>query len=440
MISAQDVPAEILVETIKRDRTKKFKRTKQALEDAPAEILAETIVHNRGRTKKKIKHTTLAVVGRESDNESVFFDSLIVREVNNRRIDDTEHKLVLDGTFTAIANKRRIGDTEHKLDLVGAISAICVSPDGTTVVTGHKYGMIIVWTVPSWERSEPALDDMDEVGTDIKELACSCDGILGALFEEEHVILWDIKSEKCLYKWTINVNDPSCPAFSFAGPHFAYMSKDYRDEPHILLFNCDTKRKKLVKKSFLATLGVDDISTLAFCGARLAIGSGSGVVNLLGIRNLKSITLVGSLHGHSARVSAVAARTDGTRLAAGYADGTIRIWCLTTTSRLLHVFQTHDSRVDYLTFLRDDITLASSNIDSRAARLFDLWGTPYPSFGLTVIVLPRVLSSSKSILRNDKTRKAPFLRTFPSNKRYFSCPWLISHFTSHARRCKIQSL
>lgn len=343
------------VEAHKRNAKRLLEATQDALSSAPkdilkvvpSEILAETVVHLRDR--KKVKRTTLVVFG--NDPVVGHSGSLIVKEVDNSN-----------------------GDSVIEEQNFGPFLDICVSPDGTTVVSGHHGGKIVVWKVHSWkprtlvesyDDDDDSDDDDDDDDDELQALACSCNGILGATYNK-CVILWDIESGDRLHRCDTNVS--FCPVFS--GPHFFYMSfeNDDRSKTLINILDCEKKLPVGLIKEDHASLGVDDITSMAFSGPLLAVGSRTGV-DLLEIQDFQSITRVHSLRGHTDRVTAVAANSDGTRLAAGCGDGTIRIWCVTTES-CLHVFHGHE-HVDHLTFLLDDITVASANIIGGDARFWD---------------------------------------------------------------------
>ena len=321
-----------------------YSAPKEILKDVPSEILAETLVHIRERTKR-FKRTTLAVFGDDGYADG----RLIVKEVNIRNGNS--------------------GDTIETVVGVncGTVLDICVSPDGTTVASGHSSGLIKVWKVNSWD-ARTIFNGRDADGTVliVEELACSCNGILGALFDRNIIMLWGIESGRCLYKREIS--GPICPVFSNDGHHFACMSLDDDDRRVINVIDCNTKQHVGNIQENHASLGVDDIRIVTFCGSLLAVGSRTGV-DLLDIQDFQSITRVHSFRGHTDRVTAIVANTDGTRLASSSADGTVRVWCVTTES-CLHVFQGHEDAVAYLTFLQDDITLAAV-IFGGAARFWD---------------------------------------------------------------------
>ena len=95
-------------------------------------------------------------------------------------------------------------------------------------------------------------------------------------------------------------------------------------------------------------------------GTTLASGSRDGTVKL---RDVKAGTLQRTLEAHPEDVYAVAFSPDGKRLATGGGDRTIRLWDL-RTARVLRTLEGHGDIVRSVAFAPDQQTLASAGVDN----------------------------------------------------------------------------
>ncbi|KAI9189314.1 beta transducin [Blastocladiella emersonii ATCC 22665] len=103
---------------------------------------------------------------------------------------------------------------------------------------------------------------------------------------------------------------------------------------------------------------------------RLAVSPALQSVVVWDTKKAESVT-VWHEEGNTAEVSCIARAPDGTTYAAGYTDGTIRVWSLTAGTTPLHWFQGHQSAVTALTFDPQGTTLASGSQDTNIV-LWDL--------------------------------------------------------------------
>ena len=81
-------------------------------------------------------------------------------------------------------------------------------------------------------------------------------------------------------------------------------------------------------------------------------------------------TLVQAFYGHAAAVNTIAFNWDGSLLASGSSDNTVRLWN-TTTGQLLNTLAGHTGYAESLAFSPDGRRLVSSGEDSSVR----LWGT-----------------------------------------------------------------
>jgi WD40 repeat protein len=71
--------------------------------------------------------------------------------------------------------------------------------------------------------------------------------------------------------------------------------------------------------------------------------------------------LTRSLTGHTSQVSGVAFSADGTRIASGNSDGTVKIWDV-TSGLLTRSFTGHTAQVSGVAFSPDGTRLASASL------------------------------------------------------------------------------
>jgi WD40 repeat protein len=110
------------------------------------------------------------------------------------------------------------------------------------------------------------------------------------------------------------------------------------------------------------------VTSVAFSqdGTILATGNADGTVRLWNAATHRPIAI---LTGHTGAVTSVAFSQDGTTLATGNADGTVRLWNA-ATHRLIRTLTSRDGRVNSVAFSPDGTTLATGNADG-TIRLWD---------------------------------------------------------------------
>ncbi|KAF5350343.1 hypothetical protein D9758_012800 [Tetrapyrgos nigripes] len=104
-------------------------------------------------------------------------------------------------------------------------------------------------------------------------------------------------------------------------------------------------------------------------GTKLASGSGDKTLRLWDVAACSQITE--PLQGHTKSVNSVAFSPDGTKLASGSRDKTLRLWDVATCSQITEPLQGHTNEVNSVVFSPDGTKLASGSSD-KTLRLWDV--------------------------------------------------------------------
>ena len=141
------------------------------------------------------------------------------------------------------------------------------------------------------------------------------------------------------------------------------------------------------------------VNSVAFSrdGTTLAAGSGDGTIRLWDTATEEQIATLTPHHG---TVTPVAFSPDGATLAAGSGDGTVQLWDR-ATHRQIATLTSPTGTVTSVAFSRDGKTLAASRAD-HTVRLWDV--------GYLVNVVPRLCASAgRSLTRAEWARYVPVL-------------------------------
>ena len=231
----------------------------------------------------------------------------------------------------------------------GGAYSVAFSPDGALLAAGSRGGTILLWDVAN--RTQVGILNGHRHG--VWALALSPDGTLLASGAADFTVrLWDVASRKeigILKEYSFWVTSV---AFSPDGAFLATGSYD-----GVELWN-------VASRTEVGSLSKDGVRSVKFSreGTLLAVGMLDDTVRLWDVANRKE---VGILRGHTNDVTSVAFSRDGTLLASGSEDGMVILWDVLSGQKIVAFPST--GRVRSVVFLDDDAMLASGSDDGNIA-------------------------------------------------------------------------
>ncbi len=234
--------------------------------------------------------------------------------------------------------------------------SVAFSPDGSRLVSGFQDGTVRLWDVAAQAEVGTLEGHTDRVTS----VAFSPDGRLlasGAGWNDRTVRLWDAATQT--ETATLRGHTGEVRSVSFSAPDGATLASGSSDGTVRLW---DVAAHEAVAN--LEEHG-DEIRSVAFSPdeATLVSAAADGTVLL---REVETGNAAG-LSGH-ASLSSMALSRDGVLLAAGYQDGTLRLWDAATRTPIA-TLEGHTSGVGSVSFSSDGALLASGSWD----RTVKLW-------------------------------------------------------------------
>lgn len=241
-----------------------------------------------------------------------------------------------------------------------SISSATFSPDGKTLATGCRWGMIKLWDTSS--GSERAVFNKHE--RDVHAMAFSPDSTLMASGSSDcTIMLWDVVSEE--YKKTLTGHTNSVWDVAFSPDGLSLASADPMNYD-LALWDVTTGKKK-----WFISKNTGGATSLAFSsdGAILVTGSKDKTIRLW---ESETGRLLETLTGHEDEVLDVTFSPDGQTLASAGRDGAVLIWDFQNERRNSFKFKPGD-RIHSVSFSPDGQTLVTGSYGDKV-KLWDLSG------------------------------------------------------------------
>jgi WD40 repeat protein len=237
---------------------------------------------------------------------------------------------------------------------------VSFSPDGTQLASSGKDNNVRIWSINGEE-----IRTLKGHGNTVFSAAFSRDGRnLVSASADQTVKLWNLDRTN-LYVMRQHDDDVNAVDFHPNKRQFASASSDGTirlwelSDRHLASPN-----QPYAKPLHRLTDHKDAVNTLRFSpdGTMLASGSSDDTVKLWRQEGETEFRLIASLTGHGDDLWSVDFSSDGKLVASGGEDGTVRVW--TTRGQLLHTLKGHTASVESVAFSPDSKQLASASKDT----------------------------------------------------------------------------
>lgn len=248
-----------------------------------------------------------------------------------------------------------------------SVESVDFSPDGTMIASGSMDETIRLWNIDTGQAVNVLIGHSEGV----KSVAFSPDGTTIVSGSSDGTVRrWDVTSgENIDSRTSTNAFTVYSVAYSPDGNTFASGSNDSQTR------SSDTGEKIYSFDHDVLNLSVDFSPN----GRSLATGTSSGVVHLRGIETTENSVDFKALHiipiqqilwGNKVEFNSVSFSPDGSIIAAGGSDDTVRLWDVENEKRI-GALVGHEDEVHTVTFSPDGNTLVSSSRDG-TIRLWQL--------------------------------------------------------------------
>jgi WD40 repeat protein len=228
---------------------------------------------------------------------------------------------------------------DPKRQQIYAVRALAFSPDGKRLATGHEFGDIRLWNVADGRETRCIKEKAV-----CRSLAFSPDGRQLACHATLTVQVWDTANGNPIRSLRPGTNSNSCVAYSPDGRFLVIAGGDLGKNGVAHLYDARNPKDDKIIRSFLGHTNV--IMSAAFHpdGTRLATASWDGTIKIWDVAEGKELR---TLVGHAKSVTSVAFSPDGSRLASAGADRTVRLWDA-GSGQEIRIYRGHTNAITYV--------------------------------------------------------------------------------------------